>query len=586
MPNPITPKEFFKLLEEGKGTLGIQNRSFHEELVIDEKNVNILTKLHLNFSNCIFNKNLILRNVSLGNGTFFNDVRFKGKLIIDNVIANKSDYNDQNIANYSIIFNSISSIEGVYINNCKLDKSVKISNLNQTCLLSIIRVNIKGGGVEINNSKILSHFDFEHNRFSGDLKIYKSNIDTQLRFSDNYLNSYTFIDSTFKKDVWIWAGKVNSIIFNKGVYEDFVKIEALKIKEHLSIVGGEFKGAFAIEFSDKENSNLLGFINELYIKEANFQDSFEIFDTLNNDKSEITKITLPLTGQLIGSLKFSNIKIFNTKISGSNYKSEIHFDNVKLGSFELNKFTNYSNLFLNSISTIEDSDKEFLLTDSILKGITLSNFDFNFFNSIRIKNTDFSEINCSNIKWFDPEKLNIDEVNELNKWAQRRETYMQLKAEMKRQGNTIQARIFRREEMKSHLGELRNSVCRFNPNRFLVWTNQSNNFGESWLKPILLALLFSLIIYLPIIFTLDPRLNWSISFKWSDILNTLSVVFYNDIKLLPVLLNPAHTMDLKEILGKSINPNFWTYFWDIILRIIMSYFIFQTIVAFRKYTDK
>ena len=46
MPNPITLKEFFKLLEEGKGTLGIQNRSFHEELVIDEKNVNILTKLH------------------------------------------------------------------------------------------------------------------------------------------------------------------------------------------------------------------------------------------------------------------------------------------------------------------------------------------------------------------------------------------------------------------------------------------------------------------------------------------------------------------------------------------------------------
>ena len=65
MPNPITLKEFFKLLEEGKGTLGIQNRSFHEELVIDEKNVNILTKLHLNFSNCIFNKNLILRNLTI-----------------------------------------------------------------------------------------------------------------------------------------------------------------------------------------------------------------------------------------------------------------------------------------------------------------------------------------------------------------------------------------------------------------------------------------------------------------------------------------------------------------------------------------
>jgi hypothetical protein len=69
--------------------------------------------------------------------------------------------------------------------------------------------------------------------------------------------------------------------------------------------------------------------------------------------------------------------------------------------------------------------------------------------------------------------------------------------------------------------------------------------------------------------------------SFSDIALNLKILFYDNIKIWIVLLNPVHRIsDLNE---KINNYSDWIYFWDLLSRVIVSYFIFQMISAFRKF---
>lgn len=123
-----------------------------------------------------------------------------------------------------------------------------------------------------------------------------------------------------------------------------------------------------------------------------------------------------------------------------------------------------------------------------------------------------------------------------------------------------------------------------NLSEFLIlYSSQSNNFGQSWVKAFCGLILFSFISYIPIGFLTSEHLNYGrYATTINDILFNAHVIFVENLKSWIVLLNPTHRIkDISESIDK-FSP--WVYFWDFLSRVIISYFIFQTVSAFRKFS--
>ena len=98
----------------------------------------------------------------------------------------------------------------------------------------------------------------------------------------------------------------------------------------------------------------------------------------------------------------------------------------------------------------------------------------------------------------------------------------------------------------------------------LLFNEKTNNFGLNWWQPIKLLLLLSLVSYASLLFSLNTD-------------NT--IVLWKNIF---VFINPAHSV---EFIAKGC----WTgvsFFIDFTYRIIEGLLIYQTIVAFRKFSKK
>ena len=139
---------------------------------------------------------------------------------------------------------------------------------------------------------------------------------------------------------------------------------------------------------------------------------------------------------------------------------------------------------------------------------------------------------------------------------------------MERQANRIQALQFKQYEMQAYKEELKRTKRFYNRERIILWANQTNNHGQNWTKPILLAIGFSLIL---ISFT-----TFSVYEDWWSL-----EVIKENIKHYPRMMNPAFS--LKSIFGESKNFSFGANLWALLQRISMSFFIYQTVVAFRRY---
>jgi hypothetical protein len=139
---------------------------------------------------------------------------------------------------------------------------------------------------------------------------------------------------------------------------------------------------------------------------------------------------------------------------------------------------------------------------------------------------------------------------------------------MERQANRIQALQFKQYEMQAYKEELKRTKRFYNRERIVLWANQSNNHGQNWVKPILLATGFSFILISFILF--------SVSGEWWSF-----EAIVEHIQHYPRMMNPAFS--LENIFGGDNTFSFWTNFWALLQRVLMSFFIYQTVVAFRKY---
>jgi hypothetical protein len=206
-----------------------------------------------------------------------------------------------------------------------------------------------------------------------------------------------------------------------------------------------------------------------------------------------------------------------------------------------------------------------------------TSFSFDGFHEIEIQDSNFSEIITANVRWFAPEII-LKTAKNSQDFGKYRDLFRQLKFAMLKQGDRVQALFFKRYEMQALRKQLLTEKG-YKGEKAMLWMNGSNDHGQNWIKPMLLGLLFTCIFYVAFIISTAPELSGHTSLSWTNVSMTLKVIpkyFHIALKF----LNPTHTY---ESLGATIKDNIPGNLFDIVQRIVISYFIFQTISAFRKY---
>lgn len=166
----------------------------------------------------------------------------------------------------------------------------------------------------------------------------------------------------------------------------------------------------------------------------------------------------------------------------------------------------------------------------------------------------------------------------------KRETFRILKKELLNQGNAIDALYMAAKEKDAYSQQLKSDRklrigkwYRRLQNRFILFLGKvSNSHGESWTRGVGFTLTAGfLFFYLSLIntekfyFTLNPQ-----NFSWSAFSDGFNYYFG--------FLLPTHELDYLD----AFKPEYLFSFWDFMGRIFVSFGIYQTVVAFRKYHTK
>ncbi|RNI27538.1 hypothetical protein EFA69_15545 [Rufibacter immobilis] len=140
---------------------------------------------------------------------------------------------------------------------------------------------------------------------------------------------------------------------------------------------------------------------------------------------------------------------------------------------------------------------------------------------------------------------------------------------MKKQEDTFQSLVFEQEEMESYWKYLKEGRGDWSE-RFILWTSKvSNYYGKDWVLPVIWMIIFNFLFFILI----GAGLVTNRAITIDDYLSLFGRVTY--------LFNPAHQVNN---IHDKINLSNFSLVFDFISRIFTSYFIFQTIKAFRKYS--
>lgn len=528
--------------------------------------------------NCIFEDIVIFENIDLNCGIEFRNCTFKKTFSINDCKSENYDY-EFNFNNSHLEFIN-TTIEGLYFNGAnKIQRGIGIQNNSIINSLKVETIICSMGSFEIHDSTVNNHFDISLAKIQNNISIRgNSIINSKIRFENIQVNSLVFTDAKFNNDIHIWAGKVENFTFNDGVFNDDLTITGVPISKNLTVIGSDFKKSITFNLWDETN-NKQGKLSKIYISSAKFGEQFII----NGNDYEIDEIIIKASKQLEGALYFNSSNFLNAEISGDNYNSNIVFNHCNFNKLGFDFFYNYSTLSIisaksfgvNSILTIAHSN---------LGKFHLFNVFLNTFEKINIFNSVLTEIITANVKWFDDSKLNPDNSTSLHTFEQRKEIYRQLKYALDKQGNRISSLHFKALEMKTYKQESFIKVKWykriFDINRFVLWVGQTNDFGLNWLKPVLLSFLCSIVFHFLIIVGISNELGYRINLNCCSVQRTWEI-YSENLNSLPQLMNPAHI--LSRIYPTYTNFSFTVHFLDYILKIILAFFIFQTVSAFRKY---
>lgn len=557
-----------------------------------------ITSKKILFKNCTFkepiNFNSIFSNCQVG----FHNCKFLSSVKMERVRFRNLEFYSCEFERFFPNKLEVKQNESLLIENSEIDYNFTISKGAISRGVKFYKVvfnrfhgsKIKdhfASSIELNNCKVKEMLHLDSIRFNGAIRMFKSEVVGVSRYENCHCKNISFTDNVFKELVIVWAGSYNDIIFNDGTfYKDFV-VNAVYFKSNrgtLSIHRTVFNQSFKLTL-DSESTR--GPINgvlpaRIYINDVVCESNWFLSGECHNSsgKKKVSSLEVACSPKLMGKFLFSDFEVESVLIKGNNVDSSISFERIVFDKFRIENFTNHGIVKLFSLFGLRDKS-ELLVLNSFLGDTQLFNLDFGKLNKIVIIDSHLSEINTTNVTWPDEIFSNQEEeeVSLKELYSRAKETYRQLKISMQKHGNKVLALKFEELEMNSYLGVLKNSNGK-RWERFIVWSNKhSNAHGQNWWKPFILNLGFGLLFFLLIIYSMDE--DYTFVNSRHDSFKEFRAQVYEHFGFYFRFLNPAHS--LRFDLPNAMNSN-WAMFWDVLLRISSSYFIFQMIRAFRKYT--
>lgn len=414
-------------------------------------------------------------------------------------------------------------------------------------------------------------------------------------FSSN-VPSMAFYNNSFEDEVVIEYDNIEdknlSFIFKHSHFQ-----KKLKIRNGESRLTSSYKGNDSNSYACYQNTKLK--LNKLHIT-----------DCTSVDNSYLRIGFVEVTQFILSDLRLSS----NTELNiGDCFFHNFRISNFRnTGKFKLYKINNFSSE--EPIEKIENKEDKSLPTTFQIDNTSIGKTDFqsvhiDSFEEIKMFDNIFTELDYTNITWgdkdikvgqYDDDSNKGTEAIELRKLRKQQDTYRTLKNVASKNNDQPQALVFYQKEMSSHAEVVIKGRCQKEDfTRFFVkdifckkqywlkdkrmieivtlyFNKKTNEFGLNWWRPIWILLLFTIFMYIVLLYVLSvPVLELSVNI-WDNI--NMSKFFARFF----IFLNPIHKV--KDVFGGD-----WgglAYAIDFIFRIGEGLLIYQTTQAFRKYSRK
>ncbi len=521
-------------------------------------------------------------------GLKFTNYRGKGGIKFTDCTAPGFDSKDPSP---SLVFQNF-IFDHLVIENCNLAAGIFFTQLEtkqEPNLLSSLKISnstFNEGGISLNNIKFKHGFEFISIKKCGPIKLKDLETTKQCSFTLVTADSLKVSGEKLKMggDLKFTRSTFPIAIFEKAQIGGDLKLYEPQIKGQFSIFGSTISGRTLITsypevpYQINQKTSFETCLPSIFIHTTDFVDGFALE---GKDKAS-NSISLDFSPLLKGRLEFRNVNINNLEMKGTNSESTVFFRNVGLGKVSFIDFINLKSISFSKLNPgyTKSQNAVFSIQYSDLGNWELANFDFDSFDQVKWKDSQITGLRTSAVSWFKENKLIADGEDDPSTCFRRREFYLQLKQSAQKQGDRINELEFKRREIKAYRKGLK--IRKENQwDRFTIWTGGSNNHGQSWGKALGLIIAFTLVIFYPLIIScVDPELTfWPINSTWKGF-----GFFWDKYKQysdsIPELFNPTHRTD---ILFKDPTNLGWLRFWDGFHRIILAFFIFQIVSAFRKF---
>lgn len=294
------------------------------------------------------------------------------------------------------------------------------------------------------------------------------------------------------------------------------------------------------------------------------------------DKKKLNiNLSLDLSKENDEQLKIENCILNSLSFRGS-ANGKISIENTEINNLFIRDFSSQSEMLLYNISPyLTDSKVE--VHKSNMDNSWFDNIDFNGYKTLSFYRTRFAKATFTSCnfpkdslsfeKFKTLENIHYPEQKPQNYYKDQYETFLQLRKSLEASGNYFEAQKLDAISKDS----LRKISSLPTSDKFILCLNSiSNNHGLSIKRPIVGLLFFSILFYIFYLSSIG-RIFKSTEFDWNLVGHYFS------------FLDLTHRKDF--LISKS-EYTFWTLFLDFGNKLIVGFFIFQFISAFRKYVRK
>ena len=416
--------------------------------------------------------------------------------------------------------------------------------------------------------------------FSEEVTFKGISIDNPINLSGAKFQKPVIFDSVnFNGYFFIGNCTFNEIKFSKAICKNSVIFDSIKSISNFTAKHCTFQH-FELLSSPIDN--------ELIFSRNKFLGKFKVSkndDQQSKDRdNRVEIITLRFmnntveSGQLV-RFGYLNVDYFLCHDLHNSANSEVNIGECDFDNFALFNLRNSGKFRFYRINEKEEVRKSFTLIDSSLGDSEFQNVNLADYTKVVVQDNSLSDLQYTAVQWpsaIEPEKLYIDsskmipistQFNEAEINKKKRDTYRTLKNVAQKNNDAPQAIEFYSKEMGAYSRTLSWKKGQIIDKLILLFNKWTNLFGLNWLWPIGWILGFGLVLYLLLLLSIDSN-DCCICKEW---------------KKFPVFLNPTHKTGAEFICGQW---GFWAYLFDLSFRIIEATLIYQTIIAFRKFTRK